>query len=575
MVGNEGKKNYLEQEYGDEEQLGSASHRVGPGKRTRVYYRARGCDTVNTTAQMKATPVPYTATAASKAAAPSAPTSWTGWVRKVFSFPVMCMFLLASVIFGYAPRGIGIGESDIWWHLLNARNLLQYHSLSRIDTRSFTVAGSPWMSFEWLSEIPFFLAFKTMGLQGVIAVYSTVMVLIFAGVYYRACRGGADCKNAALATLAGICIGSVSLAPRTLLFGWLCMTGLLLVLDQFKRAGKGLWLLPPLFALWINLHGSWLFGIVVLVTTIASGLVEGEWGLVIARRWFPVELKKLLLALCASLAALFVNPFGHKLVLYPFDYIFRQQGVIQGSEYWRSVDFSTWNGKLALILILVLMAAALFSRSRRWRLDEVLLTAFALWCALSHVRFLDFAALIIVPILAPRLDLFPPYEPELDKPWLNAAIMAAVLGSVIFFFPSAAKLQQRMDHEYPGAALAFMQRQHINGRIFNSVEFGGYLEWNAPELKPFIDGRGDIFIHNGIFDDYCDAVGIGQPFAVLDKYRIDYVLVERTWPLVYLLEHSTAWRSIYSDKVAVLFERKTRTTTTTNTIESRPEVTSK
>ncbi len=277
---------------GTSEQLGRASHKVGPGKRTRVYYRARGCDTVSTTVHMKMTPVPYPATATSEAAPPSSRTSWTGWLRKVFSFPSMCMLLLASVIFGYAPRGIGIGESDIWWHLLNARNLLQNHSFSRIDTHSFTVLGKPWVNFEWLSEIPFFLAFKAMGLQGIVAVYSTVMVLIFAGVYYRACKAGADCKSAAVATLAGICIGCVSLAPRTLLFGWLCMTALLLILDQFKRTGKGLWLLPPLFTLWINLHGSWVFGMVVLVATIASGLVEGEWGLVMARRWTPCGVEK-------------------------------------------------------------------------------------------------------------------------------------------------------------------------------------------------------------------------------------------------------------------------------------------
>ncbi|MFI5095206.1 MAG: hypothetical protein ACHQIK_17355 [Candidatus Acidiferrales bacterium] len=464
------------------------------------------------------------------------------------------MFLLASVIVGYAPRGITIGESDIWWHLLNARNLLQYHSLSGIDTHTFTVAGSPWISYEWLSEIPFFLAFRAAGLQGIVVVYSAVMVLIFTGVYYRSLRAGADCKDAAVATLGGICIGCVSLAPRTLLFGWLCLTGVLLVLDRFRRTAKGLWVLPPLFVLWINLHGSWVYGMVVLVLTIASGLVQGEWGRVVANRWSTAELKKLLLALAASSVALFANPFGYKLVWYPFDFLLHQQGVMQGSQYWLPVDFSTFNGKLALGLIFVLLAAALFSR-RRWRLDEVLLTAFALWEGLSHLRFLDFAALIMVPILAPRLNLFSPYQREVDKPWLNAGIMAAVLGSIIFFFPSAAKLQQQMEDEYPQAALAFMQQQHINGRIFNSVEFGGYMEWNAPELRPFIDGRGDIFIYNGIFNDYDGAAVIRQPFEVLDKYRIDYVLLERTWPLAYLLEHSPAWRLIYEDKVAVLFER--------------------
>jgi hypothetical protein len=332
------------------------------------------------------------------------------------------------------------------------------------------------------------------------------------------------------------------------------MVGLLLVLDRFRRTGKGLWLLPPLFALWINLHGSWVFGMVVLALTIASGLVEGEWGLVVARRWTPAELKKLLLALAASLAALFVNPFGYKLVLYPYTLLLRQQGVMQYIEEWQPVDFSAVNGKLALVLIFALLVAALFSR-RPWRLDEVLLTAFALWAALSHVRFLFFAGLILVPILAPRLKLFPPYERELDKPWLNAAIMAAIVGTMIFFFPSAAQLQQKVDEEYPRAALEFMQRQHLSGRIFNQYKWGGYMEWHAPELKPFVDGRADIFVYNGVFEDFLRATALKHSLEILDKYKIDYVFLQPNQPLDYLLEHSPAWHPIYSDKVAVLFER--------------------
>jgi hypothetical protein len=223
-------------------------------------------------------------------------------------------------------------------------------------------------------------------------------------------------------------------------------------------------------------------------------------------------------------------------------------------QEWQPVDFSTGNGKLALVLIFALLVAALFSR-RQWRLNEVLLTAFALWAALSHGRFLFFAGLIVPPILAPRLKLFPPYRPEIDKLWLNAGIMAAVVGWLIFSFPSSAKLQQRVSEDYPTAALAFMQRQHINGRIFNRDAWGGYMEWTAPQLKPFTDTRADIFVYNGTFDDYAKAVMIQAPFEILDKYRIDYVLLEPKQPLDYLLEHSAAWRPIYTDKVAVLFER--------------------
>ena len=176
------------------------------------------------------------------------------------------------------------------------------------------------------------------------------------------------------------------------------------------------------------------------------------------------------------------------------------------------------------------------------------------------MRFLFFAGLILVPILAPRLNLFPPYERELDKPWLNAGIMAAIVGSLIFFFPSEAQLQQKVDEKYPTAALEFMQGQHINGRIFNQYVWGGYMEWNAPELKTFIDGRADVFVYKGVLDDHRETTTIEKPLEILDKYRIDYVLLQPTQPLTYLLEHSPEWHPIYTDKVAVLFARTPTTT---------------
>ena len=180
------------------------------------------------------------------------------------------------------------------------------------------------------------------------------------------------------------------------------MEGLLLVLDHFRRTGRGLWLLPPLFALWINLHGSWVFGMAVLGIVIGSGMVQGEWGLVVADRWRPGQLKSLLLAGAASFAALFVNPFGYRLVLYPYDLLIRHNDVVQGLEEWQPVNFGSINGKLALALLFLLIALPLIS-SKRWRLQDVLLAAFALWAALSHVRFLFFAGLVIMPIVAPRL----------------------------------------------------------------------------------------------------------------------------------------------------------------------------
>jgi hypothetical protein len=472
--------------------------------------------------------------------------------RTVFSFPVMCFVLLAALLLRLC---IGrIADPDLWWHLRNARYFFEHHSLPRVDMYSFGAAGSPWLNHEWLAELPYYLAFRALGLQGILLVYFVVLAMIFGAVYYRTCRAGADCKDATVVTSIAIAIAIVSIGPRTLLFGWLCMMALLLVLDHFRRSGTGLWLLPPLFAIWINLHGSWVFGIVVLVVTIVSGLVQGEWGLVVAHRWSRAQLTKLLTALVASVAALLVNPFGYRLVVYPFDFLFQQPANMKNITEWQPVDFSIGLGKLALAITLSLLVAAWFSR-RRWRLDELLLLLVALWFGLGHWRLMFFIGLIVPPIIGPRLTLFTPFDPEQDKVWLNAAIMTATVAALIYFFPAQASLQQQVDDEYPKAALEFMQREHVSGPIFNSYGWGGYMEWTTPDLKPFIDGRADIFVHNGTFDAYHNATFINQPFEILKKYRIDYVLEQPKSPLSYLLEHSPGWRKTYEDSKAKLFER--------------------
>jgi hypothetical protein len=100
-----------------------------------------------------------------------------------------------------------------------------------------------------------------------------------------------------------------------------------------------------------------------------------------------------------------------------------------------------------------------------------------------------------------------------------------------------------------------MQKDHLQGRVFNPDAWGGYMELNTPELKPFTDGRQDIFLYNGTFQDYIRAVTMQSPVEVLNKYKFDYVLAESRQPMAYLLAHSTDWREVYSDNVAVIFER--------------------
>jgi hypothetical protein len=324
--------------------------------------------------------------------------------------------------------------------------------------------------------------------------------------------------------------------------------------------------LPPLFCLWINTHGSWSLGMVAFGIFIAAGLVQGQWGRLEAQRWSPSQLRRLGATMAASAAALFVNPYGYRLVLYPLDMAFHQKLNIAHVAEWVSVDFHDARGKLALILIIALLLGALLS-SYKWKLYEVGLVLFGLYSGLTYIRFMFLVAILAAPLLARFLDFIPPYQREIDKPLANAVIMAAVLGFIVGGFPTAAALQRSIDSEYPAEAISYLKAHPPAGPALNYYLWGGYLEWNDRDLPTFVDSRVDIFEYAGVFQDYINLLELKNPEAVLDKYRIQSVLFPPGEPLTYALRHDPQWKEVFTGRVSVIFERSDGTFRTGTSIQ--------
>src|SRR5207237_10646935 len=116
--------------------------------------------------------------------------------------------------------------------------------------------------------------------------------------------------------------------------------------------------------LWSNIQECWSLGFIVFSIITAAGFVQGSWGRVDAERWTPSQMGKLVVTGLASIAALFVNPFGSRLVLYPLDMAFRQKLNISHVAEWVSVDFHDLRGKLVLAHVLSLLVSALVRRAR-------------------------------------------------------------------------------------------------------------------------------------------------------------------------------------------------------------------
>jgi hypothetical protein len=474
-------------------------------------------------------------------------------IRTLFGFPVLLAVLFALVVFLAIPKKIA--DPDIGWHLRNAQVQLQTHAFLHRDLYSFTTAGKPWMDHEWLSEIPFFLAWRAFGPRGIFFVTVAAIEVILLGILGLAYLESGSIKAAFVVSFAALFLASVSFGPRTLLFGWIFLVLELALLAEFRRGRDLLWALPFLFLLWINAHGSWIIGLVVLAVFALCGSVQGTWGSIEATRWSRPQARKLAWVSLLSTLALFANPYGWRLVLYPFDMAFHQKLNIANVDEWKSLDFHSPRGKI----VLAIMAAAILLqllRQRRWRLHAVLFLFIATYAALTYSRFLFLAAILIVPLLARDLAPSMPCHEDRDKPWLNAAILLGALVAMVLLFPSNRQLNDHGSAIYPDAAAqSYLQNFHPRGRVFNDYLWGGYMIWNVRQVPVFIDSRVDVFERNGVLADYLHAIRIEDTLQILDKYSIQYVLFENHRPLTYLLRHTPGWKVDYQDKTAILFER--------------------
>lgn len=474
----------------------------------------------------------------------------------IFSFPgAMAALLLVVTVASVRGR---LNDPDMWWHLKAGERILQTHSVPRVDTFSYTAAGRPWIAQEWLSEVTIYSAYRLGGYSGLMIWLLVLSAALVLGGYLLCSLYSGNVKIGFLGGIATWLFATVGLAIRPHMLGFALLICELLILHLGRHKNlRWFFALPLLFALWINLHGSFIFGLVVLGVVLACALADFELGLVTARRWPRAATKALVLAAGLSLVALFANPIGPKLVWYPLEVMFRQPLNLGFIAEWQQPDFNSSRGIILLsgagLVILVVLL-----RSARIRLEELLLLAILFYFAARHVRMEFLFGIVTAPILCRLLaDAWEQYKPEQDRIAPNAFLIAIAAIAVVVAFPSSRALADQVEGANPVKALAFIRQAGLSGRLLNDYAYGGYLIWAAPERPVFIDGRADVYEPAGVLADYMRFMSLdADPRSVLAKYNIRYCLFSRDQPIAQVMPLIPGWKQVYSDAQAVVFERQ-------------------
>ncbi len=467
----------------------------------------------------------------------------------------MLLALVVGILFFFCINLPLIADPDLGWHLRNAQTLLHDHHFVRFDTYTYSLNGHAWINPEWLSEVFFYLAYQVSGIRGVEILSLVLLEALMLGVCRLAWLRVRSLRPALVSALLFIPFLSVTISPRTQLFGWLCLIAEFFLLQQFRAGRNYLWLLAPLFALWINLHGSWPIGIVFLVLFIGTGLISFRSGALEAWAWAPHQRTQLLLAAGFILPALFLNPYGWHLVLYPFQITGHHPLTLATVQEWQTLDFHSVRGRVIFVIIAATFVGRA-ARARMWTLYDVTALFVATLAGFTYSRFLLLTGIILCPMCAEEFGFLGSDKPETDKRGLNAAIIALLLFFMATHVPKSTELLQEQDKGYPAGAVRYLRGHQISGSLLNDFNWGGYLAWNLPQQPIFIDTRADVFEETGLFKTYLDITEIKAPIDSYHHGEFRYALFAKDAPISILLYQSPNWTAEYQDDTSVLFRRK-------------------
>ncbi|MBX3064643.1 MAG: hypothetical protein KF726_16800 [Anaerolineae bacterium] len=471
--------------------------------------------------------------------------------------------LLFILIFAMATR-IPV-DTDTWWHVRSGEWMLDNGRILMQDPFSFTREGQAWINHSWGAQLIMVLFYRALGNAG-LAFYTAILATAGMAVVYLMCEGNVYVRAFVIVIAAAAAAVFWSARPQMTSFFLSTVTLYLLHLYKRKHIDR-LWLLPLLMILWVNLHGGFAIGFILLF-----GMIGGE---VLGRlfdganpdvlSWRQIGKLTLITALCAL--ALVVNPNTVQMWGYPFRTF--GIGVLQQFiQEWNSPNFhgrETW--PFIFLLLGTLAAVGLGSKRIDW--TDLALVSGTAFMSLYAGRNIATFAIVAAPVLTRHLHaLLEERGLRLGRPrpvravglvinylLLLLVLVGALLYIVGILLPSSVAKAQT---EYLPVEAANYLNKSVDpataGNLFNSYNWGGYLLFAAPQFKVFVDGRTDLY-DDELLREWIDAATGKNWQQIFEKWRIGLVVIEKDGSLAGLLRSDAAWQEVYSDDKAAIFKR--------------------
>lgn len=447
-------------------------------------------------------------------------------------------------------------DTDLWWHLRYGQYFWQFLTPWRENELTYFLPGYQWKLCYFLFQATIYPLYKSFGLLGLSILNS--LFFVFLGMALFAYTKKILFAFLILVMMAGFGWFFFSIGLRPQNFALLGITLLLVLLKKGLKNPNLFFLIPLLVLFWANIHGSFVLSLAILTLFIFSCFLQKQKNLV----------RKGLFVLFLSLLAGFFNPFGlaaygefWRHITYPLkfliaewvppDLIFKLTTVAIGLPL---LFFLAKKPKenLFLILLLVFFGNQVFLAKRNTPLYGLVFCLVLSDWVLTNPT--------MKKVLAKVEKIFP------SRIILLSLIFILTLTRVpetFSFLDNREVFCRQSSWPYPCQAIDWIQKQAFLGQnVFTAYEWGGFLEWNLPSYKPFVDSRMVTWPTPSGKSPYTIYLEIiqAQPSweKTLEENKTDWLLIGTGTFLDLKLkkEKHPLWQLVYSDELASVYIKR-------------------
>ena len=475
---------------------------------------------------------------------------------------VIQVLLIICFMISITPK---IFQNDTFFTIAIGNRILEHG----VETEEHLVwhEGLEYTNSRWLFDVIIAILYNNFGYAG-IYIFLMIIAILQGILYYFIMNKIIQNKFILfLTTIFIMYISSAAIAARSQVVSFLLFMLEFYAIEKLLETNKKRYLiiLTIIPLLLVNIHASvFPMYFVIFLPYIAEFILAKlklniSENIIIENR----NIKLLIIALVIGIILSFCTPKG----VSPYTDMFNAMGGVSAEVIEELKPLNITNEIFFWIMLLIPIFIMMFSKTKVKITDGLFILGFALM-ALSTYRCVYFFYLISSISIIRIIKNFI-VESDLEKIQINPKIkmVFVILVYIVVILQAINRLYSGLikdyvdTQKYPVNATNYILTNidYENMRIFNSFNFGSYLELNG--IKAFIDSRSGVFTEEfnpgvTILNDWIDVFYGGIHYEeIFEKYKITHALLAKEEIVNAYIIKDPVWKLVYQDDSFLLYEK--------------------